>query len=125
MTPSVTSTSSSATTSAATSSNSSAAASASMASTDQNTFLQLLVAELENQDPTNPTDGTEFVTQLAEFQQLQTTMSMATDVSGIHTDTDQLVAIADGTGNSNAGTNNAAATGTTATSSNSTSSTQS
>jgi flagellar basal-body rod modification protein FlgD len=113
MTPSAASFS--ATSGAATSGNSSTAASASLASTDQNTFLQLLVAELENQDPTNPTDGTQFVTQLAEFQQLQTTMSMATDVSGIHNDTDKLVAAASG----------AAVDSTTATTSNGTSKTQS
>jgi flagellar basal-body rod modification protein FlgD len=89
MTPSVTSTPAA---NAASSTNSSSTASSATASANQNTFLQLLVAELENQDPTNPTDGTQFVTQLAEFQQLQTTMSMATDVTGIRSDADQLVA---------------------------------
>ncbi len=33
----------------------------------QNTFLQLLVAQLKNQDPAQPTDGTAFVTELAQF----------------------------------------------------------
>ncbi|HTX58304.1 MAG TPA: flagellar hook capping FlgD N-terminal domain-containing protein [Verrucomicrobiae bacterium] len=34
-------------------------------------FLQLLTAELQNQDPTNPQDPTESVTQLAQFSELQ------------------------------------------------------
>ena len=37
---------------------------------DQTMFLQLLVSELQNQDPMNPVQGTDFVTQLAQFQQL-------------------------------------------------------
>ena len=69
----------------------STAVSATSASTDQNMFLQLLVAQLKNQDPTQPMDSTTFVTQLAEFQQLESTNNMATSVSGIQSDTDQLV----------------------------------
>lgn len=34
-------------------------------------FLLLLVAQLENQDPMNPQDATEFTSQLAEFSQLE------------------------------------------------------
>ena len=30
-------------------------------------FLQLLVAQIKNQDPLNPTDSTQFVAQLAQF----------------------------------------------------------
>jgi flagellar basal-body rod modification protein FlgD len=70
---------------------SSAAVSATSASTDQNMFLQLLVAQLQNQDPTQPMDSTTFVTQLAQFQQLESTNNMATSVSGIQSDTNQLV----------------------------------
>lgn len=35
------------------------------------TFLTLLVAEMTNQDPLEPTSNTEFVTQMAQFSQLQ------------------------------------------------------
>lgn len=34
-------------------------------------FLQLLVAQIQNQDPLNPTDGTEYVGQLAQLTQVQ------------------------------------------------------
>lgn len=61
------------------------------AGADQNMFLQLLVAQLKNQDPTQPMDSTTFVTQLAQFQQLESTNNMATSVSGIQSDTNQLV----------------------------------
>src|ERR1700735_3456212 len=69
----------------------STAVSATSASTDQNMFLQLLVAQLKNQDPTQPMDSTTFVTQLAQFQQLESTNNMATSISGIQSNTDQLV----------------------------------
>jgi flagellar basal-body rod modification protein FlgD len=36
-----------------------------------NEFLQLLVAQLKNQDPTNPTDPTQFVSQLASFSSVE------------------------------------------------------
>jgi len=72
--------------------NSSTSNSTPISGANESTFLQLLVAELQNQDPSNPTDGTQFVTQLAEFQQLTTTMNMATDVTGIRGDTDKLLA---------------------------------
>jgi flagellar basal-body rod modification protein FlgD len=53
-------------------------------------FMQLLIAQLEHQDPMNPTDGTQFVTELAQFQELQTTVTTGQDVSAIRQDLDQL-----------------------------------
>lgn len=38
---------------------------------NESTFLQLLVAQIQNQDPTSPTDSIQFVTQLAQFSQLE------------------------------------------------------
>lgn len=35
------------------------------------TFLQLLMAQLQNQDPTKPMDSTEYVGQLASFSQVE------------------------------------------------------
>ncbi len=39
-------------------------------------FLQLLVTQLQNQDPTNPQDGGEFVAQLATFSQVEQLTTM-------------------------------------------------
>jgi flagellar basal-body rod modification protein FlgD len=106
MAPGIQSSGSTPSTGAASNPSTSSSSSSSTNNVNEDTFLQLLVSELQNQDPTNPTDGTEFVTQLAEFQQLTTSMNMATSVSNIQTDTDQLVTIAGGTpaGNSQAST---------------------
>jgi flagellar basal-body rod modification protein FlgD len=38
---------------------------------DKDDFLKLLVTQLQNQDPLNPADSTEFVTQLAQFSSLE------------------------------------------------------
>ena len=53
-------------------------------------FLQLLVAQIKNQDPLNPTDGVQFLTQLAQFQQLEQSINMGQDVTAIRSDLDQL-----------------------------------
>lgn len=37
----------------------------------QQEFLQLLVAQLQNQDPVNPMDGAEFASQLAQFNSVE------------------------------------------------------
>lgn len=37
----------------------------------QNTFLTLLITQLKNQDPLNPQDSSQFVSQLAQFTSLQ------------------------------------------------------
>lgn len=37
----------------------------------QDAFLQLLVAQIKNQDPLNPADGTQFLSQLAQFSELE------------------------------------------------------
>ena len=39
-------------------------------SDERNLFMSLLVAQLKNQDPLSPKDGTEFVAQLAQFNSL-------------------------------------------------------
>nr|WP_312577376.1 flagellar hook capping FlgD N-terminal domain-containing protein [Sedimentibacter sp.] len=43
----------------------------SSASLEMNDFLNLLVAQMKNQDAMNPMDNTEFVSQLAQFSSLQ------------------------------------------------------
>jgi flagellar basal-body rod modification protein FlgD len=49
----------------------------------QDVFLQLLVAQLKNQDPSQPTDGTQFVTELAQFSTLQENTKSTSDLNAI------------------------------------------
>ncbi len=64
---------------------------------DKNMFLQLLVAQLKNQDPLNPTDSMQFVQQLAQFQQLEQSANTGQDVTAIRNDLDQLAGNNSGT----------------------------
>lgn len=57
---------------------------------DKNMFLQLLVAQLRNQDPLKPTGGTEFVGQLAQFQHLETALNTGRDIEAIRARVEQL-----------------------------------
>lgn len=43
-------------------------------------FLQLLVAQLQNQDPTNPVDSTQYVSQLAQFSELEQLVAIRGDL---------------------------------------------
>lgn len=43
---------------------------------DYQSFLKLLVAEMKNQDPTNPMDSTQYVAQLATFSQVEQTVQV-------------------------------------------------
>lgn len=57
--------------STATSTTTSTSASATSAMGDYNTFLQLLIAQAKNQDPTNPTDPAQYVQQFAALSQVE------------------------------------------------------
>ena len=46
-------------------------------------FLQLLVAQLQNQDPLNPSDPTAFTAQLAQFSQLEQLTNMTESMEGM------------------------------------------
>ena len=43
---------------------------------NENTFLTLLVAQLKYQDPMNPADSTQFLTQTAQFTEVETLQKM-------------------------------------------------
>ena len=49
-------------------------------------FLQLLVAQLKHQDPSQPQDGVQFITQLAQFSQLEQSTQMTQDLDAIKAD---------------------------------------
>ncbi len=56
------------------------------ASTDglsETDFFQILSAELANQDPSSPTDSTEFITQMAQFSELSDLSSMQSDLQSL------------------------------------------
>jgi flagellar basal-body rod modification protein FlgD len=64
----------------------------------QNAFLQLLVTQLQHQDPLQPQDDTQFLAQLAQFTSLE-------QLTNINTSLQQLVTLAGGTSStSNAST---------------------
>jgi flagellar basal-body rod modification protein FlgD len=75
-----------ATSSTPTTSSGSAAATAN--STDplgnESTFLTLLVSQLQNQDPLNPTDSNEFVSQLTSFSQLEQLINIDQNTTGLN-----------------------------------------
>ena len=50
---------------------------------NEQTFLQLLVAQLQNQDPLNPTDSTQFVSQLAQFSELEQVIAIRGDTDSM------------------------------------------
>ena len=49
-------------------------------SVSRDTFLKLLVAQIRNQNPLNPADGVEFLTQLAQFSQLEQLINIRTQL---------------------------------------------
>ena len=55
--------------------------SATRGSTDlgKDAFLQLLVTQMQNQDPMNPSTDTEYVAQLAQFSQLEQLQNLGTE----------------------------------------------
>lgn len=50
---------------------------------DQNQFLQLMIAQMKNQDPTKPMDPTTFMSQLAQFSTVTGIESMNKSISGL------------------------------------------
>ncbi len=50
---------------------------------DKEAFLKLLVAQIKNQDPLNPADGVQFLTQLAQFSQLEQLMEVRSELTQI------------------------------------------
>ncbi len=65
-----------------TSPNSSSASSTSTNNTmDQNSFMKLLIAQMQNQDPMSPMDGTQFASQLAQFSSLQQLQNLNTSMT--------------------------------------------
>lgn len=49
----------------------------------RNEFLRMLIAQLENQDPLNPQDATEFTAQLAQFSSLDQLFGMRSSIDAL------------------------------------------
>lgn len=52
-------------------------------SANEDTFLTLLVSQLKNQDPLSPTDGTQFVGELAQFSSLEQLININQNVASV------------------------------------------
>jgi len=74
-------------TTSSTGSSSSALTSATDPLTQESTFLQLLVAQIKNQDPLNPTDSIQFVGQLVQYSQLEQLLGINQNVQKLVTNT--------------------------------------
>jgi flagellar basal-body rod modification protein FlgD len=66
----------------------------------ENVFLQLFIAQLKNQDPTTPADPTQFVTQLAQFSNLEQSTQQTSDLAAILAQLKAYGATASGSGTS-------------------------
>ena len=62
-----------------------AAADASSASLNYDNFIQLLIAQMKNQDPTDPMDASEQMSQLASFSQVEQTIQTNTKLDTLLT----------------------------------------
>ena len=49
--------------------------------TSENTFLKLLVSQIQNQDPLNPADGVQFLSQLTSYSQLEQLMQINSELA--------------------------------------------
>jgi flagellar basal-body rod modification protein FlgD len=56
----------------------------SKAQDQKNQFLQLLVAQLKGQNPLDPLDGTQFVTQLAQFSSVEELTNIHAVLDNVH-----------------------------------------
>src|SRR5262245_32340899 len=56
----------------------------SKAQDQKNQFLQLLVAQLRGQNPLDPLDGTQFVTQLAQFSSVEELTNIHAVLDNVH-----------------------------------------
>jgi len=68
-----------------TSSTASSTSSAAAATITANDFLTLLVAEMKNQDPTQPTDPNTYITQMVDVNSLQQLVSINSGISSLDT----------------------------------------
>jgi flagellar basal-body rod modification protein FlgD len=71
--------------------NPSTATAAAKKTVGQDAFLQLLVAQIRNQNPLDPADGVEFLSQLAQFSQLEQTIGVRDEISALRTQVNTII----------------------------------
>jgi flagellar basal-body rod modification protein FlgD len=71
--------------SSSSSTSSTQATAAATATVNYNEFLQLLIAEMQNQDPTQPTDPTQYMSQLASFSEVEQSVQTNNTLSSMLT----------------------------------------
>jgi flagellar basal-body rod modification protein FlgD len=49
-------------------------------------FLQLLIAQIKHQDPLNPTDSVQFLSQLAQFSELEQMIGIRDEIKALRGD---------------------------------------
>ena len=54
--------------------------------TNKTAFLQLLIAQIKHQDPLNPTDSVQFLSQLAQFSELEQMIGIRDEIKGLRGD---------------------------------------
>ncbi len=59
-------------------------------------FLNLLVAQLKNQDPMSPMDNQEFIAQLATFSSLEQLISINKGITQLATESEQKASLPEG-----------------------------
>jgi flagellar basal-body rod modification protein FlgD len=105
-------------------SNTSSSSAAASPTVDYNQFLNLLIAEIKNQDPTQPMDPTQSVTQLATISGVQQAMQTNATLTSLLTTSSlsqaeqlvgQTITSADGSTTGKVASVNVTATGSTAT----------
>ena len=50
---------------------------------DENAFMQLLITQMQNQDPLQPTDNQQFIAQLAQFSTLEQTTQQTAQITSL------------------------------------------
>ena len=89
-TSSVTSKTSTSTKTATSSSSGTAATDATTSTLDKDDFLELLIAQLTNQDPMDPLSDTDFIAQMAQFSTLE-------QITNLNTNVEDLASVSKGT----------------------------
>ena len=59
---------------------------------NEQTFLKLLVAQIQNQNPMSPSDSMQFVTQLAQFSSLEQLMGINQGIASLNSNVTSAIA---------------------------------